>query len=254
MVDPETFVSVNRKTYKWPYSKPLSPKPTQPSVATKSKNQFVKGPVDAYCHCDGHTYDPLLNRYLKLSEKEKLLHEELMTLNNEMADLNTEILEHECDTYDDKMETTYQIDYAKRGMTPATYVKLMPAVDSPAGVPVKSPTLGLGKGYRDPSRFTYSPFPRPTIDSILQSLVQLFLQRLRPVDRLADEVPEGDLWIIRRPIEDDEGGVGLAAAEEAVHSMLRRRLWSTYQVEYCKACNIRQLAFSCIHTTYFSGT
>lgn len=40
----------------------------------------------------------------------------------------------------------------------------MPAVDSPAGVPIKSPTIGLGNGYRDPTRFRYSPFPRPTID------------------------------------------------------------------------------------------
>lgn len=41
----------------------------------------------------------------------------------------------------------------------------MPAVDSPAGVPVKSPSIGLGHGYKDPTRFRYSPFPRPSVDS-----------------------------------------------------------------------------------------
>lgn len=165
MADKETFFSMARKDYKWPFSKPLAAKPSKPPEKTKGKNFFVKGPVDAYCHCDGHLYDPLTNRYLKLSEKEGLLLDELTTLHSEMANLNGEILEHECDSYNEKMETTYRIDFAKRGMTPAEYVKLMPAVDSPAGVPVKNPSIGVGKGYRDPTRFRYSPFPRPTIDS-----------------------------------------------------------------------------------------
>lgn len=33
-----------------------------------------------------------------------------------MANLGNEILDHECDTYDDKMETAYQVDYTKRGI------------------------------------------------------------------------------------------------------------------------------------------
>ncbi|KAF5286414.1 hypothetical protein FQR65_LT12595 [Abscondita terminalis] len=165
MAAADAFMTETRKTFTWPYSKPLSAKPTQPPITTKSKNFFVKGPVDAYCHCDGHLYDPLLNRYLKLSEKEKLLHDELRALNTEMANLNTEILEQECDTYDDKMESLYQIDYVKKGMTPAKYVKLMPAIDSPAGFPPKNLTGSTNKAYRDPTRFRYSPFPRPTIDS-----------------------------------------------------------------------------------------
>lgn len=37
-------------------------------------------------------------------------------------------------------------------------------VDSPASVPVKSKQIGLGNGYRDPSRFRYSTFPRPSVD------------------------------------------------------------------------------------------
>lgn len=40
----------------------------------------------------------------------------------------------------------------------------MPAVDSPVGVPVKSQTIGLGEGYRDPTMFRYSCFSRPNID------------------------------------------------------------------------------------------
>ncbi|KAF5277860.1 hypothetical protein FQA39_LY06012 [Lamprigera yunnana] len=131
MVDKDTFLSMSRKDYKWPYSKPLIAKPSQPSPTTKSKNAYVKGPVDAYCHCDGHLYDPLLNRYLKLTEKEKLLHEELMALNHEMANLNNEILEHECDSYNDKMETTYAIDFAKRGSPNSGKVERIRIRDSP---------------------------------------------------------------------------------------------------------------------------
>lgn len=48
-------------------------------------------------------------------------------------------------------------------MEPTEYIKLMPMVDSPAPVPV-SKKIGMGNGYRDPSRFRYSTFSRPTVD------------------------------------------------------------------------------------------
>lgn len=40
----------------------------------------------------------------------------------------------------------------------------MPAVDSPIGVPVKSETLGLGQGYRDPFKFRFSAVLKPYVD------------------------------------------------------------------------------------------
>lgn len=46
----------------------------------------------------------------------------------------------------------------------AKYRKLTAAIDSPVGVPVKGEVIGLGRGYRDPTRFRYSTFPKPNID------------------------------------------------------------------------------------------
>lgn len=39
----------------------------------------------------------------------------------------------------------------------------MPAVESPVGIPVRSQSIGLGKGYRDPTMFRYSCFNKPMI-------------------------------------------------------------------------------------------
>lgn len=50
------------------------------------------------------------------------------------------------------------------GLNLTQYRTLMPAVESPVGVPVKSQSIGLGKGYRDPTMFRYSCFNRPRID------------------------------------------------------------------------------------------
>lgn len=96
-----------------------------------------------------------------------------------MAELTSSILEHECDTIDEKMQTIYQTDYIKRGKKPlyiitfpnqlflglnlTQYRTLMPAVESPVGIPVKSQSIGLGKGYRDPTMFRYSCFNKPMI-------------------------------------------------------------------------------------------
>lgn len=41
----------------------------------------------------------------------------------------------------------------------------MPAIDSPVGIPVKSETIGLGRGYRDPTKFRYSEIQKPFIDT-----------------------------------------------------------------------------------------
>ncbi|XP_017770804.1 PREDICTED: uncharacterized protein LOC108558407 [Nicrophorus vespilloides] len=162
-VDINTFASMQKKDYIWPYPKPLMLKPSQPPVKTKPLNYFVATLVEPYCHCDAHLYDPQLKRYEKLAEKEKQLHQELIKLNEQIATLSNEILDHPCDTDDDKLKTTYQIDYTKRGLNITRYRKLMPAIESPVGVPVKG-TGGLANAYRDPTSFRYSVFNRPVID------------------------------------------------------------------------------------------
>lgn len=49
------------------------------------------------------------------------------------------------------------------GLNVPQYIKLMPAVESPVGVPVKEGSIQIGNAYRDPTSFRYSAFPRPTI-------------------------------------------------------------------------------------------
>ncbi|KAF7275379.1 hypothetical protein GWI33_011810, partial [Rhynchophorus ferrugineus] len=44
------------------------------------------------------------------------------------------------------------------------YRKLKAAIDSPVGIPVKSETIGLGMGYRDPTRFRFSEIQKPFVD------------------------------------------------------------------------------------------
>ncbi|KAF2884118.1 hypothetical protein ILUMI_22086, partial [Ignelater luminosus] len=58
---------------------------------------------------------------------------------------------------------------------------------------------------------------------------------LRPVDKLAEELPKGDIWIIPKKIgkDDGEGGDSLQSAQAAIKRMYRTRLWSTYQTSYC---------------------
>lgn len=163
-VDKDTFVSEQKNNFKWPYSKPITPKPSQPPVRTKPKNFYVAKLVEPFCHCDSHLYEPEMGRYKKLAEKEKMLYKELDELNQSMAALSGEILDHPCDTDDDKMETIYQIDYIKRGLNLVKYRKLMPAIDSPVGVPVKSGAVGLMRGYIDPTRFRLNAIPVPYVD------------------------------------------------------------------------------------------
>lgn len=50
------------------------------------------------------------------------------------------------------------------GFNLVQYRKLMPAIDSPVGIPTKSETIGLGRGYRDPTKFRYSEIQKPFID------------------------------------------------------------------------------------------
>lgn len=102
MVDIQTFLTSNRRDFKWPSWKPLAmryvaaflrktffkaclTRPVQPPVTTISKNFYVKGPVDLYCHCDGHLYNPQMNRYLKLAKKELMLQEELEDLHKDVT-------------------------------------------------------------------------------------------------------------------------------------------------------------------------
>ncbi|XP_019754364.2 uncharacterized protein LOC109533471 [Dendroctonus ponderosae] len=160
----DTFLSTNKENYKWSYPKPLVPSPSQPPIKTKPNNCYVAKLVEPYCHCDYHLYEPEMGRYMKLAEKEKALYEELDILKKRMAVLVSDILDHPCDTDDEKMKTVYETDYVKRGLNLVQYRKLMPAIDSPVGIPVKSETIGIGRGYRDPTRFRYSEIQKPFID------------------------------------------------------------------------------------------
>ncbi|KAJ8919382.1 hypothetical protein NQ315_016475 [Exocentrus adspersus] len=182
MADKDTFLTTARKEFKWPYPKPLVAGPSQPPVTTKAANYYVAQLVEPYCHCDAHLYEPEMGRYKKLAKKEKRLQQELENLNKEMATISGEILDHPCDNDDVKMETIYQTDYIKRGYKNAVYLnpalfisnvtglplasyrKLMPAIDSPVGVPTKGETIGLRMGYRDPTKFRYSAFIKPMVD------------------------------------------------------------------------------------------
>lgn len=163
-VDKDTFVSITKNDFKWPYSKPLTARPSQPPVRTKPNNCYVAKLVEPYCHCDAHLYAPEMGRYKTLAEKEKMLYKELDELNQQMAALSGEILDHPCDTDDEKMETIYQSDYIKRGLPLVQYRKLMPAIDSPTGVPIKGEQLGIKSAYRDPTRFRLTAIPVPHVD------------------------------------------------------------------------------------------
>ncbi|KAF7277442.1 hypothetical protein GWI33_007279, partial [Rhynchophorus ferrugineus] len=90
--------------------------PSQPPIKTKPNNCYVAKLVEPYCHCDFHLYEPEMGRYMKLAEKEKVLYEELDNLKKRMAVLVGDILDHPCDTDDEKMKTIYETDYVKRGM------------------------------------------------------------------------------------------------------------------------------------------
>nr|CAH7760306.1 unnamed protein product [Callosobruchus chinensis] len=164
MVDKDTFLTNTRKDYKWPYPKPMVPRPTQPPMKTKPINFYVAQLVEPYCHCDAHLYEPEMGRYKKLAQKEASLYQKLEELNRKMAILSSDILDHPCDDDDEKMETIYQTDYIKKGLPLTKYRKLMAAIDSPVGIPVKGEVIGTGRGYRDPTKFRYAAFPKPTID------------------------------------------------------------------------------------------
>lgn len=160
----DAFATVSKNDYTWPYPKPLTSRPSQPPQKTKPNNYYVAKLVEPYCHCDAHLYDPQMGRYRMLAKKENMLYKELEELNNQMALLSGEVLDHPCDTDDVKMETIYQTDYTKRGLNLVKYRKLQADIDSPVGVPVKTEAIGVGQGYRDPHIFRYHAFPRPSID------------------------------------------------------------------------------------------
>lgn len=163
-VNKDSFATINKKDYTWPYPKPIVSRPSQPPQKTKPNNYYVAKLVEPYCHCDAHLYDPQMGRYRMLAKKENLLYQELEELSNQMALLSGEVLNHSCDNDDVKMETIYQTDYQKRGLNLVKYRKLQADIDSPVGVPVKPESIGVGQGYRDPSTFRYHAFPRPAVD------------------------------------------------------------------------------------------
>ncbi|KAJ8964022.1 hypothetical protein NQ314_005162, partial [Rhamnusium bicolor] len=150
-VDKDTFLTTNKKDYKWPYPKPMASRPSQPPVRTKPNNAYVSQLVEPYCHCDAHLYESGLGGYKRLAQKEKKLYQELDELSKMMSIMSNDVLDHPCDNDDEKMETIYQTDYIKRGLPITEYKKLMAAVDSPVGVPVKGEVIGLVGGYRDPT-------------------------------------------------------------------------------------------------------
>lgn len=53
-------------------------------MRTKPNNFYVAKLVEPYCHCDAHLYDPQMTRYKKLADKERLLHDELSELNQQV--------------------------------------------------------------------------------------------------------------------------------------------------------------------------
>ncbi|KAJ3658747.1 hypothetical protein Zmor_010469 [Zophobas morio] len=163
-VDKETFMSNYRKDYKWPSFVPLVAKPAQPPVITKPANFYVVKLVEPFCHCDAHRYEPQMGRYKMLAEKERMLHKELECVGKEMTVLAGEVLDHPCDTYDDKMMTIYQADYNKKGLESKQYRKLMAAIDTRVGLPFDGPTITLRDGYRDPTAFRHYAIQRPRID------------------------------------------------------------------------------------------
>lgn len=55
-------------------------------MRTKPNNFYVAKLVEPYCHCDAHLYDPQMTRYKKLADKEKLLHDELSELNQQVQE------------------------------------------------------------------------------------------------------------------------------------------------------------------------
>ena len=99
-----------------------------------------------------------------LAEKERMLHKELECVGKEMTVLAGEVLDHPCDTYDDKMMTIYQADYNKKGLESKQYRKLMAAIDTRVGLPFDGPTITLRDGYRDPTAFRHYAIQRPRID------------------------------------------------------------------------------------------
>lgn len=160
----DTFLTTTRRDFKWPYPKPISLRPVQPKIVTKPKGYYMARPLAAYCHCDSHAYDGELNQYAQLVEKENILLQELLALSQKQVAVTNAVLDHPCNTDDEKMETIYQIDYKKRGLNIPRYKKIMADVDSNVADPIRPPIIGLLEGYRDPTMFRYSALVRPTID------------------------------------------------------------------------------------------
>ncbi|XP_018332410.1 uncharacterized protein LOC108741931 [Agrilus planipennis] len=60
---------------------------------------------------------------------------------------------------------------------------------------------------------------------------------LKPTDKLAESLPEGDIWIVRKALgeakEGEQEDDALKIAQAKVKEMYRKRILSTYQVDYC---------------------
>ncbi|KAK2579770.1 hypothetical protein KPH14_011106 [Odynerus spinipes] len=159
----DSFTTTTQKDFVWPYPKPLLAKPTQPPMSTGTR-LYLRRPKEEDCKCDVHGFQTDKTRYVQLADKERRLHNEIIAVSHEMANLTTTLLDSTCETDDETMKSLYQIDYEKRDLPIAHYKSLMAAVDSPIGAPIKPAISDLRNAYRDPTRFRYSAIERPTIE------------------------------------------------------------------------------------------
>ncbi|CAG9856218.1 unnamed protein product [Phyllotreta striolata] len=166
MLDKDAFLTSHRRDFKKFLRVPLQPIPSQPPRRTKPNNAYVARLVEPYCHCDFHLYEPEMGRYMKLVRKETQLLKVLDQMSRKMAILKSSILDHPCDTDDDKMQTLHQMSYVKKSLPVPKYRKLMADIDSPFGIPVKGEILGLKRAYRDPFKFRLSCFPKPEVQPV----------------------------------------------------------------------------------------
>ncbi|CAB3251579.1 unnamed protein product [Arctia plantaginis] len=160
-MDFQTTVSSD---YQWPFAKPIVGKPCEPPIPDPAPH-FRPAPVAPYCHCDAHSYEPRVEQYKQLLDKEQKLCQDYAQLSKQMVDVTNDILDHPCDDLDSKMITMYQSTFKKRSFPVTDYRKIIAASQSPAPVPVESNRLGILRCYKDPTHFTEPPpKARPTIN------------------------------------------------------------------------------------------
>ncbi|KZC07564.1 hypothetical protein WN55_08335 [Dufourea novaeangliae] len=158
----ENFTTTTHDAFIWPYPVPLIAKPAQPPMNTGLR-VFTPRIDPEDCPCDVHSYEKSKNRYKYLADKERQIVDQLVKVNREMTNLATAMLDSNCESMDETMKSVYKTDYSKRGLPIQVYRQLKAAVDSPYCSPIKTETLEIKRGYRDPNRFRYSAIERPHI-------------------------------------------------------------------------------------------